>query len=212
MLAVNPRGSSSYGPEFARAVLRDWGGQDYLDIMAAVDEACARDFVDAGRLGVYGYSYGGFMSGWIVGHDTRFGAAVLGAPCINLVSMYGTSDIGVSFGEPQWGGTLSNAHEAFVERSPLTYVVNVETPVLLLHGEDDMRCPIGQSEEFFVSLKRLGKEVELVRFPGSSHSFVRDGHPRMRQEYLVRMLSWFNEHLRSPKEVTKEAQPATAGP
>ena len=152
------------------------------------------------------------MSGWIVGHDTRFGAAVLGAPCINLVSMYGTSDIGVSFGEPQWGGTLSNAHEAFVERSPLTYVVNVETPVLLLHGEDDMRCPIGQSEEFFVSLKRLGKEVELVRFPGSSHSFVRDGHPRMRQEYLVRMLSWFNEHLRSPKEVTKEAQPATAGP
>ena len=99
VLAVNPRGSSSYGPEFAKAVLGDWGGEDYLDIMAAVDEMCTKPYIDSDRLGVNGYSYGGYMSSWIVGHSTRFSAAVVGAPCINLSSMYGTSDIGVSFGE-----------------------------------------------------------------------------------------------------------------
>ena len=109
VLAVNPRGSTTYGPDFARAVIEDWGGEDYLDIMAALDEVCARGFVDDARLGIHGYSYGGFMSAWAVGHTGRFRAAVVGAPVVNLVSMYGTSDIGVSFGEPQWGGTLAGA-------------------------------------------------------------------------------------------------------
>ena len=133
---------------------------------AALDEVSSRPYVDADRLGVTGYSYGGFMSSWIIGHDTRFNAAVVGAPCINLSSMYGTSDIGVIFGEPQWGGMRKDALDVFLERSPLTYAPNVETPVLLMHGEDDARCPIEQSEQYFVALKRLGKEVELVRFPG----------------------------------------------
>ena len=195
VLAVNPRGSTTYGLDFARAVIEDWGGEDYLDIMAALDEVCARGFVDDSRLGMHGYSYGGFMSAWAVGHTDRFRAVVVGAPVANLVSMYGTSDIGVSFGEPQWGGTLADSFDTFVERSPLTYAANVDTPVLLLHGEDDNRCPIGQSEEMFVSLKRLGKEVELVRFPGSSHSFLRSGHPKMRVEYLRRMKAWFDARM-----------------
>ena len=195
VLAVNPRGSTTYGPDFARAVIGDWGGEDYLDIMAAIDAVCARGIVDDSRLGIHGYSYGGFMSAWAVGHTGRFRAAVVGAPVVNLVSMYGTSDIGVSFGEPQWGGTLADAFDAFVERSPLTYAANVDTPVLLLHGEDDQRCPIGQSEEMFVSLKRLGKEVELVRFPGCTHSFLRSGHPKMRVEYLRRMKAWFDARI-----------------
>ena len=211
VLAVNPRGSSSYGPDFAKAVLRDWGGEDYLDIMAAVDETCSRPYVDDSRLGVHGYSYGGYMSAWIVGHDNRFGAAVVGAPCINLWSMYGTSDIGVSFGEIHQGGLPWDAFDALVERSPLTYAPDVETPVLLMHGEDDLRCPIGQSEEYFVALKRLDKEVEFVRFPGSNHGFLRAGHPRMRHEYLSRMLGWFDKHLRAKAPTTLEAQPASAG-
>ena len=135
------------------------------------------------------------MSSWIVGHDDRFAAAVVGAPCINLSSMYGTSDIGVRFGEMQWGGRRVDALDAFLERSPLTYAPNVRTPVLLMHGEADARCPIEQSEQYFVTLKRLGKEVEFVRFPGCSHGFVRGGHPRMREEYLSRMLSWMNARL-----------------
>ena len=197
VLAVNPRGSSTYGTDFMTAVLGDWGGEDYLDIMSAVDIVCERDYVDESRLGITGYSYGGFMSSWIIGHDTRFRAAVVGAPCINLSSMYGTSDIGVRFGEVQWGGKRWDALDTFLEHSPLTYAPNVETPALLMHGEDDHRCPIEQSEQYFVTLKRLGKEVEFVRFPGSSHGFVRSGHPRLREEYLSRLLGWMDKHVRS---------------
>ncbi len=197
VLAVNPRGSSSYGEDFMKAVLRDWGGEDYLDIMAAVDEVSSRPYVDQSRLGATGYSYGGYMSAWIVGHDARFKAAVVGAPCINLSSMYGTSDIGVSFGETHWGGMRVDALDTFLERSPLTYAANVETPVLLLHGEEDLRCPMSQSEEYFITLKRLGKEVEMVRFPGCAHSFLRRGHPKMREEYLTRMLAWMDKYMSS---------------
>ena len=199
VLAVNPRGSSTYGTDFMTAVLGDWGGEDYMDIMSAVDLVCEREYVDESRLGITGYSYGGFMSSWIIGHDTRFKAAVVGAPCINLSSMYGTSDIGVRFGEVQWGGKRLDALDAFLEHSPLTYAPNVETPVLLMHGESDHRCPIEQSEQYFVTLKRLGKEVEFVRFPGSSHGFVRTGHPKLREEYLSRLLGWMNKHVSDAK-------------
>ena len=195
VLSVNPRGSSTYGADFLKAVLQDWGGEDYQDIMTSVDEACGLPYVDTDRLGVHGYSYGGFMSSWIIGHDTRFGAAVVGAPCIDLLGMYGTSDIGVSFGERQWGGLRKDGVESYLEHSPLTYADKVETPVLLLHGEADHRCPIEQSEQYFVSLRRLGKEVEFVRFPGCSHVFLRAGHPKMREEYLSRTLGWFDSHL-----------------
>ena len=194
-LAVNPRGSSTYGDDFMAAVLDDWGGEDYRDLMAAVDEVASRPYVDESRMGVHGYSYGGFMSSWIVGHNQRFRAAVVGAPCTDLVGMYGTSDIGVSFGEAQWGGDFEEAAEKLVERSPITYVPNVTAPVLLLHGEADVRCPISQSEAYFVRLKRLGKEVEMVRFPGCSHSFPRLGHPKLREEYLARTLEWFNRFV-----------------
>ena len=194
VLAVNPRGSSSYGPDFLKAVLGDWGGEDFLDLMAGVDLLCERHYVDADRLGVHGYSYGGFMSSWIVGHDHRFKAAVIGAPCINLHSMYGTSDIGVSFGENQWGGSVLENVEALVERSPLTYASEVQTPVLLMHGEEDYRCPIEQAEQFFVALKRQGKTVEFVRFPKSSHGFRKSGHPMLHVEYLDRMLSWLERY------------------
>ena len=197
VLAVNPRGSSTYGAEFMKAVLGDWGGEDYRDIMFALESVCKREYVDESRLGVTGYSYGGFMSSWIIGHEPRFGAAVIGAPCINLSSMYGTSDIGVRFGEPQWGGTRWDALDKFLEHSPLTYAPNVQTPALLMHGESDYRCPIEQSEQYFATLKRLGKEVEFVRFPDSSHGFLRTGHPRLREEYLSRLVGWVDRYLRS---------------
>ena len=195
VLAVNPRGSATYGKEFMMSVLGDWGGEDYLDLMAAVDGVAARPYVDEQRLGVHGYSYGGFMSSWIVGHNDRFKAAVVGAPCIDLHSMYGTSDIGVSFGEDQWGGTLVDAAQELIKHSPITYASKVNTPVLLLHGEADARCPVAQSEQFFVVLKRLGKEAEFVRFPDCNHVFPRTGHPKMREEYLARTLGWFQRWL-----------------
>ncbi|MBI1730138.1 S9 family peptidase [Candidatus Acetothermia bacterium] len=197
VLCVNPRGSTTYGSDFVKSVLADWGGEDFKDIMGAVDEVCSRSYVDKKRLGVHGYSYGGFMTSWVVGHDTRFKAACVGAPCIDLPSFYGTSDIGVPFGEIQWGGTRFENYEGYLKHSPLTYVENVKTPVLLLHGEADHRCNIEQSEQYFLALKRLGKEVEFVRFPGCSHLFLRFGHPKLRQEYLQRTLDWFNKYLGS---------------
>ena len=195
ILAVNPRGSSSYGLDFTKAVLGDWGGEDYLDLIAAVDKISSKNYVDQNRLGIHGFSYGGFMSAWAIGQTDRFRAAVIGAPVINLLSMYGTSDIGVSFGESHWGGKLADNINKFIDRSPLKYVNNITTPVLLLHGEKDYRCPIGQSEEFFVSLKRLNREVEFIRFPDCNHSFARSGPPKMKEAYLTNMKVWFDKHL-----------------
>ena len=195
VLSVNPRGSSTYSPEFTKAVLSDWGGEDYLDILASVDELAARPYVDEDRMAVHGFSYGGFMSGWIVGHDHRFKAAIVGAMCANLHSMYGTSDIGTSFGEINWGGPYTGARDKFLHHSPITYAANVQTPVLLLHGEDDLRCPIEQSEQYFVALKRLGKTVEFVRFPDSTHRFRKMGHPSMIVEYYRLMLGWLERYI-----------------
>ena len=222
VLAVNPRGSSTYGAEFVNAVLGDWGGGDYLDLMAAVDAVCQRPYVDADRLLAHGYSYGGYMTAWIIGHTDRFRAAVAGAPCIDLWSMYGTSDIAASFGEAQWaqrtaGGTpsdtpdmpdtpgipmadelaagVANLAYRLLQRSPITYAPQVNTPVLLLHGETDARCPISQSEQYFQILKRLGKTVEMARFPGCGHGFLRTGPVALREAYLERMLEWFGRWI-----------------
>ena len=195
VLSVNPRGSSTYSPEFTKSVLGDWGGEDYLDILASVDEMSARPYVDENRMAVHGFSYGGFMSGWIVGHDHRFKAAIVGAMCANLHSMYGTSDIGTSFGEINWGGPYTGARDKFLYHSPITYASNVRTPVLLLHGEDDLRCPIEQSEQYFVALKRLGKTVEFVRFPNSTHRFRKMGHPSMIVEYYRLLLGWLERYI-----------------
>ena len=195
VLAVNPRGSSTYGPEFTRAVLGDWGGEDFLDILASVDELAARPYVDENRMAVHGFSYGGFMGASIVGRDHRFKAAVVGSMCANLHSMYGTSDIGTSFGEINWGGVYTDARDEFLRRSPITCAPDVRTPVLLLHGEEDLRCPIEQSEQYFVALKRLGKTVEFVRLPDCNHSFARSGHPGMVVQYYRLVLDWLERHI-----------------
>ena len=196
VLAVNPRGSATYGEDFAMAVLGDWGGEDYYDLMAALDDILKKPYVDASMLGVHGYSYGGYMASWIVGHTERFKAAAVGAPCTDLLSMVGTSDIGVSWGEKQWGGRRELVMEDMLVRSPISYAANVQTPVLLLHGEEDLRCPISQSEQYFVALKRLGKTVEFIRFPGCSHRFIRlGGQARMAAQYMDRVLTWFDLYV-----------------
>ena len=173
------------------------GRRGYLDIMAAVDELAARSYVDETRMGVHGYSYGGFMSSWIVGRTTRFAAAVVGAPCINRRACTAPRTLAYASARCSGADCARTRSTKFLEHSPLTYAPDVETPVLLLHGEDDFRCPMEQSEQYFVSLKRLGKEVELVRFPGCSHGFMRTGHPKMREEYLARMMAWFDERIGS---------------
>jgi dipeptidyl aminopeptidase/acylaminoacyl peptidase len=193
----NPRGSGSYGREFAQMVRCDWGGEDYLDLMAVVDTVLERPYADAKRTGIWGYSYGGFMTAWTIGHTQRFKAAVCGAPCFDLESMYGTSDISHAWGPYQWGGTPHEASEAFAAHSPSTFAHRASTPTLILQGEADNRCPIGQGEQMFVALKQAGCEVEFARYPGGAHAMLRVGPPSHRADFLQRVLGWFSDHLQA---------------
>jgi dipeptidyl aminopeptidase/acylaminoacyl peptidase len=195
VLFTNPRGSSSYGREFTNRVRQDWAGEDYLDQMAFVDELCARPYIDPDRVGVYGYSYGGYMTSWIVGHTHRFKAAVIGAPVVDLVSFYGTADIGHTFAPLQIGGTPWENPEEYRKRSPLTCLHQSTTPSLIVHGEADDRVPIGQGEQAFMTLKRAGCVTEFVRYPGEAHAMLRTGLPAHRHDYLTRVVAWFEKFL-----------------
>ena len=150
------------------------------DVMAAVDWAIAQGYIDENRLGITGGSYGGFMTLWMIGHTDRFKAAVTQRCVSNLHSFYGTSDIGFTFGEYEFGGTAWERQEHFLKYSPISYVANMTTPLLITHSEEDYRCPIEQAEQVFISLKRLGREVEFVRFPNENHNLSRTGKPKHR--------------------------------
>jgi len=192
----NPRGSGSYGREFTQQVIRDWGGEDYLDLMAVLDAVLERPYADVDRLGVYGYSYGGFMAAWVIGHTDRFKAAVVGAPVVDLGSFYGTADIGHTFGPMQIGAMPYEAVEEYRFRSPITYLNDAKTPVLILHGEQDQRVPIGQGEQLYITLAANGCEVEFVRYPEGTHtSTTRTGYPAHRCDYLDRLVGWFERWL-----------------
>ena len=196
---TNPRGSQGYGEAFARAVVGDWGGGDFADVMAGLDFALAsHDFLDPTRLGVLGGSYGGFLTSWIVGHTDRFRAACSERALNTQVSMVGTSDIGHYFVEAHAGGAppLRDNPRWYVERSPLTYAARIRTPLLIIHSEDDLRCPIEQAEQLFVALKLQRKEVVLVRFPDENHDLSRTGRPRHRLERFRIILDWFERQLR----------------
>jgi dipeptidyl aminopeptidase/acylaminoacyl peptidase len=194
---ANPRGSTGYGRTFSDAVTNDWGGKDYLDLMAGVDAAIERGGIDRDRLGVAGGSYGGYMTNWIVGHTDRFKAAVTMRCVSNLMVLFGASDVGwllatLQFDEAPWPG----GGQAFLlERSPITYVGNVRTPLLILHGENDLRCPIAEAEQMFTALKYMGRETEMVRFEGQSHDLSRSGHPRSRVLRLQHIQRWFERHI-----------------
>jgi dipeptidyl aminopeptidase/acylaminoacyl peptidase len=165
--------------------------------MAAIDMACSRwKWVDAARLGVTGGSYGGFMTSWLVGHTERFKAAVSMRGCYNFTSFFGTSDIGPWFGQYILGGPVYERRELYAERSPLTYAPHMRTPLLLIHSEMDLRCPIEQAEQLFVQLRSIGKcTVEMVRFPEESHNLSRSGRPDRRVERLQRLVGWFDKYL-----------------
>lgn len=196
---VNPRGSYGYGEEFVHAVVRDWGGKDYGDLMTALDQLIERTgVVDSDRMGVGGGSYGGFMTNWIVGQTDRFAAAVSMRSISDLVTFRGNTDIPI-WGELQWGPEPWSDPDFRWSRSPLRYVENVKTPLLLTHGEMDLRCPIDQAEAFFGALRLLRREVEMVRFPDESHDLSRSGRPDRRVERLRRIQGWFERHLLEDK-------------
>ena len=195
VLALNPTGSGSYGRDFAHGIRGAWGERDLPEQLAAVDALVAEGLADPDRLAVAGYSYGGFMTSWTIGHTDRFKAAVVGAPVADQESFHGTSDIGMWFGEWELSGDIRSARETYRRFSPVNYVDRVHTPTLVLHGEADERCPIGQGEELYVGLVAAGKvPTEFVRYPGSSHLFVLNGRPSHRADYGRRLVDWVTKY------------------
>ncbi|MBY0219086.1 S9 family peptidase [Paenibacillus illinoisensis] len=197
VLWVNPRGSMGYGQEFARACRGDFAGGDFRDLMEAVDHALnTYEQLDESRLGVAGGSYGGVMTNWIVAHSNRFKAAVTQRCISNWLSMYGTSDIGISYVEGVIGGNPAVNAELLWSRSPLAHAHKIDTPLLIMHGEQDYRTPIAQAEELYTTLKRYGKTTKLIRYPGSNHSLLKSGKPSLRVDSFEQINAWFNQYLR----------------
>ena len=210
VIYTNPRGSQGYGEAFTRAVRRDWGGGDYLDIMTGVDEAVRRfDFVDPERLGVLGGSYGGFMTSWIVGHTHRFKAACSERAANSPYSLFGTSDIGSFFMSLHAGSEPWEEPQWWIDHSALTYAPNITTPLLIMHAENDLRCPMEQAEQLFTILRKLRKDVLFVRFPDETHEMSRAGRPRHRRDRYGFILDWFAKYLQ-PATIVAPASAAAS--
>jgi acylaminoacyl-peptidase len=199
VLYTNPRGSGGYGEEYGAVLLGQFGTVDYEDLMTFVDDALERfDFIDPERLGVTGGSYGGYMTNWIVTQTDRFRAAVSCRSTCNRHSHHGYSDMGFRHGPSGNMGYPWKDEDKLLRQSPIRYTANTKTPTLLIHSENDLRCPMGQAEEFFVALKELGVDTELVRFPDENHELSRSGKPKHREERLRHILRWFDRYLKQP--------------
>lgn len=193
---VNPRGSVGYGQEFAHSVCGEYGQKDSLDVLAGLDAALEKyRQLDEQRVAVTGGSYGGFMTNWLVGHTDRFFAAVSQRSISNFVSFYGVSDIGPFFTELEIGGAVPADVEKLWKQSPLAYAEAVRTPLLLLHSEQDYRCPIEQAEQFYSVLKRLSRDVELLRIPNANHDLSRSGKPSLRFARLKALFEFIDARL-----------------
>jgi len=194
---VNPYGSGGYREDYQAGLPGNYCDQDYADLMGAVDYLLEHyDFIDGDRLGVTGGSYRGIMTNWIVTQTDRFRAAVTQRSICNWYSFFGTSDIGWTFGRWEMGGVPWEDEEGFLRTSPIRYVHQVKTPTLIIHSEEDYRCPMEQAEQFFTALKYLGVPTELIRFPGENHDLSRSGKPKHREERLNHMVRWFKEYLK----------------
>jgi len=195
VLYTNPRGSRGYGQAHVAAIRGDWGGPDYRDLMAATDHAVTLPGIDVTRLAVTGGSYGGYMTNWIIGQTDRFRCAITQRSVVNLHSMAGTCDFNFSQSD-YFGGTTWGAPERLLAQSPLRLAANVSTPLLIIHSEGDLRCPIEQAEQLFAALKRQGKHVEFVRYPReANHGLSRSGPPDLRLDRLERIVAWMERWL-----------------
>ncbi len=194
LVFINPRGSTGRTDAFAREVQGAWGTADMPDFMAAVDHVLSLGGLDPERLGVTGGSYGGFSTNWLLGHTDRFKAAVTDRSICNMTSMFGTDDIALVSLYPDMGTPWEDP-DLYWDMSPLKYVGNVTTPCLIVHSENDHRCPMEQAEQWYVALQKLDVPTEFIRFPDESHGLGRNGKPKHRVERLERTLGWFDRYL-----------------
>ena len=204
VLYSNPRGSSGYSEAWGRAIRGPvngdgpgWGDLDFDDLMAVTDEALRRfDFCDPKRLGVMGGSYGGYMTSWIVSHTNRFKAACSERAVNTFYNEHGSSDIGWLLHKAYTGAFLHEDVDEYLRQSPLSYAKRIRTPLLILHSDNDLRCPVDQAEQLFTILRLLKRDVEFVRFPAESHELSRSGSPRHRVQRFEIILDWFDRKLK----------------
>jgi dipeptidyl aminopeptidase/acylaminoacyl peptidase len=187
----NPRGSGGFGYQYRRANYRDWGYGDYRDIMGGVDLLIERGLADPERLGVMGWSYGGYMTSWIVTQTDRFKAASVGAGVTNPYSFYGVTDI-PEFMEAYYGGKPWEDSENYLRHAAVNYAENAKTPTLIQHGQEDRRVPLSQGEEFYLALKKMGVHAEMVIYPRQPHGIQ---EPKLVEDAMRRNLAWFNKWL-----------------
>jgi dipeptidyl aminopeptidase/acylaminoacyl peptidase len=201
----NPRGSGGYGQRFRRANFKDWGYGDYRDIMRGVDRLVRQGVADPEHMGVMGWSYGGYMTSWIVSQTDRFQAASMGAGLSNLVSMYGTTDI-PEFMASHFGGRPWEDMREYLRHSAINFASNARTPTLIQHGGEDRRVPLSQGKEFYRALKKVGVPVEMVVYPRQPHG-IRE--PKLLRDAMERNLNWFNKWLlgiEPPAETKQEEE------
>ncbi len=194
VLLVNPRGSDGYGAAFYDGVQGAWGVADAADFLEPLDQLVAEGFADADRLAVAGYSYGGFMACWLTGRDDRFAAAVAGGTVSDLVSMGGSSDDSRFLNAYELGGAPWQQPENYAAMSPLTRVADVRTPTLVIHGANDLTCPVGQAQQWHTALREQGVPTRLVVYPDASHVFILLGPPSQRLDFNHRVLDWLEQY------------------
>jgi dipeptidyl aminopeptidase/acylaminoacyl peptidase len=199
ILRANPRGSSGYGKEFRHANRKDWGYGDYQDLMTGVDRVIEMGVADPERLGVMGWSYGGFMTSWIVTQTSRFKAASAGAPVTNLMSFNGTADI-PAFVPDYFGGQFWEVMDDYQKHSPMFNVKNVTTPTMIQHGEADVRVPISQGYEFYNALKVKGVPTRMLVLPRQPHG---PNEPKMQLAAMKANVEWFEKYIGSKRETSK---------
>jgi dipeptidyl aminopeptidase/acylaminoacyl peptidase/CubicO group peptidase (beta-lactamase class C family) len=194
VLVVNPRGSDGYGEAFYNGALGAWGEADARDFLEPLDALVAEGTADPRRLAVTGYSYGGFMTCYLTSRDNRFAAAVAGGVVTDLTSMAGTSDGGHFLAALELGGSPWAVRERYEAMSPLSRVDNVTTPTLIQHGGADLRCPVGQAEQWLTALRERGVPAELALYPNGSHLFIVEGPPSQRMDWNRRIVDWVEQY------------------
>ena len=192
VLMPNPRGSYGQGEEFTRANVKDFGYGDLRDILAGIDTATKKYPIDPARLGVTGWSYGGYMTMWTVTQTNRFHAAVAGAGIANWQSYYGQNLIG-QWMIPFFGASVYDDPAVYEKSSPIHFIKNAKTPTLVIVGERDAECPAAQSYEFWHALKTLGVPTKLIVYPGQGHMFI---EPKHQVDRLDQTVAWFDKYLK----------------
>jgi dipeptidyl aminopeptidase/acylaminoacyl peptidase len=197
VMAANPRGSSGYGAAFSRTIWADWGNKDYEDVMAAVDAAIAMGVADPDRLGVGGWSYGGILTDHVIARTARFKAAISGASEFNYLANYGNDHY-----QREWEAELGlpwQNPQTWMRISPFFQLDKIVTPTLVLGGDQDMNVPIIGGQQLYQGLKRLGRDTELIVYPGETHSIRR---PSFQKDRYERYIAWYSKYLMASSTVT----------